>query len=120
MREHGRLRVALIAVVGSSLCLFGLYAYGTVRAVGAEYRGLRRVGRVVLSLIGSAALLVLALAITFPMFVATCYEQARFRRRTPELTREYVSLITKYRQRGVISESVYNKIVVAMRKEDAR
>ena len=41
----------------------------------------------------------------------TCYAWQRIGDRSPELTKEYVALITRYRDRGIISQAAYRKIV---------
>lgn len=55
-------------------------------------------------------------AIFFPPFAVSCYEAALTMRRRPKITNEYLSLMDKYRDRGIISDKAYKKITDSMKE----
>ena len=73
--------------------------------------------RFVWSLLSGFAAMLLAFAIVFPGAMRSCYDIAIGRPRTPELTQDYLALITRYHDRSIISDKAYEKIVKAMKKE---
>lgn len=101
--------------------LFGFYVVWTIRSVGSGYTGWRRARRILWSLCGGGAISLLVCLVAFPLASGgTCYAWSLTRRRTPELTRDYLSVMEKYHERGVISDNAYRKIVEAMKEEESR
>lgn len=70
-------------------------------------------------LLRDGLLSIFAAAIFLPVVAGpTCYEGSSFTRRTPELTNDYLALIQKYHERGIIGDKAYSKIADAA-KHDA-
>lgn len=111
-------RVVAVLALGAILSL-AAFIRGTIRAgrsAGSAYGAISRTALHLVSGVGLGALIILVLA---PVLgVTICYvSYVGNRRRTPELTREYLSLMIGFRARGVISEATYAKIEAAMRKD---
>lgn len=117
-----RIVAALMGLVGVICAVpVGLYIRSTLRLIGPGYTGWRRFRRVSWSLLGGGVITLLCSAVLFPLSLgATCYGFSVTRRRTPQLTRNYLSIMQNYHERGVISDSAYRKIVEAMKEEDSR
>lgn len=112
------LRLARILIDTAALLLLALYVHSTVRSVDSRYTGLKRVGRIAWSLLGGTVLGLILMAIIFPVAMGpTCYIWGVTRSRTPKLTRDYLALMAKYRDRGIISGSAYEKLVKAISHE---
>lgn len=105
-----RLRILFAAVIAASLILLATYIWYTWKATGGKF------WRSILWSTAKAVLGLLAVTfLVFPIFVRTCYAMSTTRLRTPELTHDYITLITKYHNRGVISDKAYKKIINNMK-----
>ena len=101
-----------VLLVTLALCLlpslvsfqFRVREFGAFRAVAGGLAG---------ALLNAIVPLFVGL-VAFPAFVRSCYAASPYRVRSPELTKDYVRVIAKYRDRGVISETSYNKLIKAL------
>lgn len=106
------LKLMRIAVVAVSLMILLVYINLTWRAKG------RRFWRTSGIVTAETLLSVFVFGfLVFPTFVRSCYQIAVTRLRTPELTKDYITLITKYHDRGVIGDKAYEKIIKTIEKE---
>lgn len=111
-------RVVAVLALGAVLSL-AAFIRGAIRAGGSAGSAYGRISRTALHLVSGVGLGALVLAVLVPVLgVSTCYASyVGNRRRTPELTSEYLSLMIGFRERGIISEATYAKIEAAMRKD---
>jgi len=114
-----RLTAASILIALVSAFVFALSVRLAVRSVAPSHKSLGRRLRVggAIAVNGLLWLVVVALAVPFAVG-PSCYAMQYARRRTPQLTKGYVALITKYRDKGIISERAYKKILDTLPSDD--
>jgi hypothetical protein len=108
-----RVRTALVL---AAILFFAAFIRGAVRAGASSPAG--KLPRTALHLLGGIGLGALT-ALLLPLLLGftTCYVTNYGNRpRTPELTREYMALMTQYHERGIIGDSAFKKIESAMKK----
>lgn len=97
----------------SAILLLAFYTRLTLQA-GARSRwiGMRRFGRTASMFVWNGLLMapiISFIVMSYPL--RTCYAIASSTSRSPELTKDYVQLIEKYHQRGIIGDRAYRKMV---------
>lgn len=80
----------------------------------------RKMINVLWSLVVGLLLSIIPAMVTFPIFARSCYEGGFNRYRKPELTKDYLAIIAKYHERGIISDGAYKKIADTMKNSDPR
>lgn len=73
---------------------------------------------VIWSIIAGLVISIIPAALFIPMYAKTCYEGGLSWYRRPELTKDYLELIDRYHNNGVIGDDAYKKIVDTMNNAD--
>lgn len=111
----GRLRIALML---AAILFFATFIRAALRAGASSPAG--KLSRTALHLLGGIGLGALT-ALLLPLLLGftTCYITNNGNRsRTPELTREYMTLMSKYHEQGIIGDAAFKKIEAAMKKSN--
>lgn len=117
---HPRLSAANHVVVLIALVFVGLFVRDSIMSRGRPNSAVMRWSDGIGSTFVGLALAVIIPAMLLPMLAKTCYEQSVMWMRKPKLTADYRILLTKYRDRGIISGPAYRKITDAMSEHDDR
>lgn len=106
-----------VIVILTSLVLFILFIKTSFRQA-SRYSGFKKFGYLLFSLLSGLVIGFATSALTLFMIpVGTCYAMSSISYRSPELTKEYLALIDKYHERGVINGKAYEKIRKDMSNE---
>ncbi|MCL5102783.1 MAG: hypothetical protein M1133_01540 [Armatimonadetes bacterium] len=111
----GFIRV-LIAVVGIG-CLV-VFLLLTWRRLSADLTLAKKLFGMVASAAPGLLISFGLLAVFFPVFVRTCYAWSRLTLRTPERTKDYIAVLRRYHDRGVISDRAYRKLLLGLIEDE--
>lgn len=111
---HGRLNVAYAIVIIVSLVFIALFISSCWRVSRRLANRVERALKLGWSMLSGLLVALFVFFFFMPLGAATCYEMSVMWAREPKLTKDYIAIMQKYRDKGIISNQAYNKLLKAL------